>query len=179
MKKITKLFASIALFAAVVAMSPKSVNVPPGHDTYGVLPGPQPVIDPPQLDDENFFTIENTSGCKDVKLQFWITASNSDGKVMTMPFEVDASSGGLTIGNLRVLFGQPIDLGPIFTINNVSFDVKIGGDYMGYFMYPNAPYNSQTYSSPDKAKPCDCLHFKFDYEQKKILISRPVPPCKP
>lgn len=96
---------------------------------------------------------------------------------MTEQIIISASSGGLTIKNLRDLFFD--GLGDTFTLNNVSFDVIIGGNHMGYFMYPNAPYNSQTYSSPDKVKPCDCLHFKFDYEQKKILISRPVPPCNP
>lgn len=96
---------------------------------------------------------------------------------MTEQIIISASSGGLTLKNLRDLFFD--GLGDTFTLNNVFFDVIIGGNHMGYFMYPNAPYNSQTYSSPDKAKPCDCLHFKFDYEQKKILISRPVPPCNP
>lgn len=179
MKKFLLAFTGIFLVCAIVALKPKEVNVPPGHDSWGKLQPPDK-IDPNWPTEQPYLTIENTSGCDQISLKFYLTANDENGITYTNSVTVDNNSNNvLTIGSIKNALRDYLDDKQIISIINLSLDVLIGGRSIGYFIYPYPPNNSTTRSVTGLSKPCDCLNVLFDKTNNRVVISRPVPPCAP
>jgi len=181
MKKSILLLLSVGIIGiCLTELKAQDPNVPPGHDSYGII-YPPVVVDPTDPDGD-LITIENTSGCNKIQLQFYMTVTWSDENEIVHTetkakiINLEAGQSSLTTSQIKALFNAYY-YG--FTLSNISLNISIDEVYQedGH-IYPDPNMNSITISTAGKEKPCDCLHFIFDWTNRKIIITRPVPPCE-
>jgi len=185
MKKSILLLLSVGIISICpTELKAQEPNVPPCHDSYGII-YPPVEIDPATDPNEALMTIENTSGCTKIQLQFFVTVTyfieyelpQTETKNITLNLTEGQTS--LTIGQIRSLLPLANLSYPI-TLRNISLNIGIDEVYQeNGHIYPDHDFDSITIMSSGTAKPCDCLHFVFDWSNRKVLITRPVPPCDP
>lgn len=161
MKKLTIAFTGILLFVAIVAMKPKTINIPPDHDTLGEL-NPPIALDPDvELD---VWKIINESGC-DLDINVFFTIDDPDNtQAKFIPISSNSNSTSIiTSTNVLDLFG----LNSNTNILNSSIEIKNSNGYVVGYGYPG----QTTVISNGQEGPCNCLVLIWDINSRTIKIT--------